>query len=330
MRATTNPYYQGPKSDHFDGVRFHNQVQNKQSLSDFLRWRFTRDPKTWPEIPAFQEFDIPPPKVPESSLRAAFVGQSSMLLQTANLNILTDPIWSTRASPVSWFGPKRSVTPGIVWEDLPKIDAVLISHNHYDHTDLPTIERLIKRDNPKFIVGLGLDTFLRNSFPSIGVTALDWGDSYELTAQVKIFFLPMQHWSARGIFDRRQTLWGAFVVQAPGGNIYFAGDTGYTEDFKKAAERFGEFSLAILPIGSYEPRWFMKYLHLNPEEALQAHLDLKAEQSLGIHWGTFPLADEGFDEPSFRLLEALRKRQLPQTTFLAMRPGQVWQFGKSR
>jgi L-ascorbate metabolism protein UlaG (beta-lactamase superfamily) len=324
----SNPYYQGAKNKHFDGLRFFNAATYPKKLGDLIKWRFTRTPKPWPKEISFQEFDIPPNRVIGSHIRVSFVGQSTVLIQTANLNILSDPTWAQRASPFSWIGPKRLPKPGIHWKDLPQIDLVLISHTHYDHFDLETLGRLLARDNPQFFVGLGVDTVLLDEYPRARTTAFDWGDSKRINKDISVSFHPMQHWSARGLSDRNKTLWGAFLIKTPGGNIYFAGDAGYSKAFTETAAQAEEIRLAILPIGAYEPRWFMRYGHMNPEEAVQAHLDLDAQQSLGIHWGTFPLADEGFNQPATELGEALRDKAIAGDAFRAMKPGEVWQTPK--
>jgi L-ascorbate metabolism protein UlaG (beta-lactamase superfamily) len=249
-------------------------------------------------------------------IRASFINHATVLLQTQGLNFLTDPIWSDRASPVSFAGPKRVHPPGVAFKDLPKIDYVLISHNHYDHLDLETLKRLQKAFKPIFLVGLKVSNNLRSSLPDAKIIELDWGQFYEISKDKKIHFLPAQHWSARWPWDRNQTLWGAFAIETSGGNIYFAGDTGYGKHFKDAQKQFGKFKLALLPIGAYEPRNFMKYQHMNPEDAAQAARDLRAENSLGIHFGCFALATEGYGAPEQELAG------LDAPHFQAINPGE--------
>jgi L-ascorbate metabolism protein UlaG (beta-lactamase superfamily) len=217
------------------------------------------------------------------------------------LNILTDPVWSERASPVSFLGPRRHRLPGIEFDRLPPIHAVLLSHNHYDHLDLPTLRRLAaSRQQPIFVAPLGLDRYLE----SRGITParqLDWGDSLAVPGAT-IHAVPAIHFSGRSPFDRNQTLWSGYVIQSAFGTIYFAGDTGFGPHFAWIRDRFGAPRLALLPIGAYEPRWFMSPVHMNPEEALEAHRILGATTSIAIHHGTFQLADEAIDAPRRRLL----------------------------
>ena len=237
-----------------------------------------------------------------------------MLLQQSGSNILTDPIWSERASPLTWIGPRRRGTPGVRWEDLPRIDIVLLSHNHYDHLDLATLRRLADRGQSQFVVPAGVARLLRSQ--SIGpVHELDWGESLAL-ARSTIHSVPAMHFSARGIFDRNRTLWCGYVIEAAGRIVYFAGDTGFGDHFAHIRERFGAPRLALLPIGAYEPRWFMSPVHMGPEEAVRAHRDSGANTSIAIHHGTFQLTDEGIDTPKQRL------HALAPTNFLVLDNGQ--------
>jgi hypothetical protein len=232
-----NSYYHGSTTDHFDGRKFDNPwAPMPDSFGDFLKWRLTSDRGSWPEsVPVTPS--TPPVRVPGDTLRVTYVGHATVLLQTQGLNILTDPIWSERASPLSFAGPKRVAAPGVRFEDLPPIDVVLVSHNHYDHLDLPTLERLFKAFNPLVLAPLGNDANMLGAIPGLRVKVLDWGESFELNRQVRFTLEPMQHWSARSLFDRREALWGAFVVEAPGGPIYFLADAGYAADvfFRYAA-----------------------------------------------------------------------------------------------
>ncbi len=229
------------------------------------------------------------------------VNHSTVLLQQSGCNILTDPIWSERASPLTWAGPRRRRMPGVRWEDLPRIDIVLLSHNHYDHLDLATLRRLAKRGQSDFIVPLGVARLLRSQ--GIGpVYELDWGESQALDG-VTVHGLPAMHFSARGLFDRNRTLWCGYMMEAAGRKVYFAGDTAFGEHFARIREVFGAPGLALLPIGAYEPRWFMSPVHMNPEDAVKAHGILGARTSIAIHHGTFQLADEAVDTPKKRLRE---------------------------
>ncbi|MGO4572062.1 MBL fold metallo-hydrolase [Microvirga sp. 2TAF3] len=320
-----NPYYQGPVSDHFDGVRFFspNQPPDK-SLKDLLRWQMQRDRKAWPQSHPSPFVDKPPASVP--GLRSVLIGHASFLIQAAGLNILTDPVFSERASPVSFSGPKRVNPPGIAFEDLPPVHAVLITHNHYDHLDLETLGRLWQRHRPRFIAPLGNDAIIRAEHPEIPVEARDWGQSLDLGHGITAHLTPACHWSARGLRDRRMALWCAYVLTTPSGTIYHVGDTGYGDGriFQDVRERFGPPRLAHLPIGAYEPRWFMQPQHMNPEEAVRAFRALEAGQALGHHWGTFRLTDEGIEEPPQALAAALEKAGFPAERFRALRPGETW------
>lgn len=319
--------YQGPVSDHFDGRRFFIPgAPNPNSFGDFLRWQSNRSPAQWPESAPSPYADTPPERVEGTALRVSFVGHATVLIQTQGLNILTDPVWSERAAPVQWAGPKRVNAPGIGFEALPPIDIVLISHSHYDHMDKATIAALVERHDPRIIVPLGNDTLVRRFAPHARVEAFDWGQSTALKPGVAVHLEPMHHWTARGLNDRNTTLWATFVLTAPGGPIAFVGDSGYGEGrfFRAYAQRFGPFRFAVLPIGAYEPRWFMRFSHMNPAEAVAAKLDMEAAHVLAHHWGTFQLTDEPMDAPPRALVAALADRKLPANSFRALQPGQVW------
>lgn len=247
-----------------------------------------------------------------------------MLAQLGGLNLLTDPIFSTRASPVPFAGPRRAQPPGVALTELPSIDAVLVSHNHYDHLDLPSCRALAAQPGggPLFVVPLGLaDWFRRRGIAR--VVELDWWQHTPLDG-VEITLVPAQHWSARGLNDRLKTLWGGFAVCAPDCQLFFAGDTGYSRDFADIRARFaprqrdGGFDIALLPIGAYEPRWFMAPQHVNVEEALNIHADLGAKRSLGVHWGTFELTDESLDEPPRQLRAQRAARGLDEGAFFTL------------
>ena len=258
---------------------------------------------------------MPPRRVEGNALRVTLVNHSTVLLQQQGSNILTDPIWSERASPFSWAGPRRRRKPGVSWEDLPPIDAVLISHNHYDHLDLPTLRRLAARGDSTFIVPARGARLLRSE--KIGpVHELDWGESLSLPG-CAIHCVPALHFSSREIFDRNRTLWCGYVIESQGRLVYFAGDTAFGNHFAQIREKFGSPNLALLPIGAYEPRWFMSPVHMGPEEAVRAHEILAAKTSIAIHHGTFQLADEGLDTPEKRLRECS-----PGGSFLILKNGQ--------
>jgi L-ascorbate metabolism protein UlaG (beta-lactamase superfamily) len=316
------PKYRGAKSDHFDGRRFHNlQTTTHAGFSDMVRWMANRDQGPWQKWREITPAAPPPRRVAGGALRVTWVNHSTFLIQTEGLNILTDPIWSERCSPVSFAGPKRHHAPGIRFEDLPPIDVVLISHNHYDHMDVHTLRRLEARDRPRFVTGTGNGPFLRARGLS-RVDELTWWQSIDLGA-VRVTMGPAQHFSARTPFDRNRTLWGSFVIEGDWPRVFFAADTGYWRHFEEVRASFGAIELALLPIGAYEPRWFMRPAHMNPADAVQAHLDLQARLSVAMHFGTFRLTDEARDEPPQQLGEALDARGVPRDRFRVLRPGQT-------
>lgn len=325
FRLATNRYYTGPVTDHFDGTHFSSPLPTpSKGLRDVLRWRFTSKPDRWPDaVPT--ERAVPPARSQQT--RVTVVGHATMLIQTGGQNILTDPVWSDRASPVSFAGPRRVCPPGIAFADLPSIDTVLLSHNHYDHLDLATLKLLVKRDNPRIITPLGNDTIIHKAIPKARVEAGDWWDSYQLGAgnepSIEATIVPAQHWSSRGLSDARHALWGGFMLRGGDGLVYFAGDTGYGDGglFRELRVRFGAPDLALIPIGAYAPRWFMADQHTDPEESVQILLDLDAKRALGIHWGVFPLSDEGRDRPREDLALALAARQIAPERFFAAEPG---------
>jgi L-ascorbate metabolism protein UlaG (beta-lactamase superfamily) len=321
-----NIYYDGPASDHFDGVRFFSpgQPQDK-GLAELLRWQLGGGREPWPETFPSPFRDAPPARV--EGLRVTLVGHATLLIQASGLNILTDPVYGERASPVAFAGPRRVNPPGVAFADLPRIDAVLITHNHYDHLDVPTLARLWKRDRPRVVAPLGNDAVIRDEAPGIRVETRDWGEAVELGSGVAAHLGPSHHWSARGLNDRRMALWGAYVLTTPAGPVYHVGDTGYGDGriFRAVRERFGAPRLALLPIGAYEPRWFMQPQHMNPEEAVRVMQDCGAAEALGHHWGTFRLTNEAVDAPPRALAGALRRAGIPPERFRALRPGEVWE-----
>jgi len=326
VKTNTNPYYSGPKSDHFDGLQFFNPGgEHPRGFKKLMKWLLSDRPK-WPKSFPSPFEDKPPVRVAGAQLRLSFVGQATTLIQTAGLNILTDPVWSARVSPVAFAGPRRVNKPGIDFDNLPPIDVVLISHNHYDHLDIKTIGRLVKAHNPLFVVPLGNDKIIHKKYYRARTVAGDWGDQIELTPGVNVTLEPTHHWSARGTTDRRNALWAAFVIGTPGGAIYHIGDTGFHDghNYREAAAKYGEFRLAILPFGAFEPRDFMKAQHQNPDEAVQGHMLCRARYTLGHHWGTFQLTDESIDDQINHLKAAKTKYAIAEERFRALRPGQVW------
>ena len=263
------------------------------------------------------------PRAPASRLTLTWVGHSSLLLQLNGLNILTDPIWSQRASPVRFAGPRRWVAPGIAFTELPPLDVVLLSHNHYDHLDDATVRSLARsHPNASWVVPLGLASFVRQR-GARNVTELDWWQEHTLQS-LRIAATPAQHFSARGFGDRGDTLWCGFALMAAGGRrVYFAGDTGFHPEFESIGARYGPFDVALLPIGAYEPRWFMRYLHMNPEEAVDAFRALQARVMVPIHWGTFKLTDEAMDEPPVRARRAWEQAGLPPSGYRQLAHGET-------
>lgn len=323
-----NRYYAGPPSDHFDGEVFFNpDGQPPRRFADLLRWQFGGGRAKWPPAwPSPHGPAKPQERVGGAGMRVTMVGHATMLIQTACLNILTDPVWSERVSPVSFAGPKRVNAPGIAFDDLPPIDLVLLSHNHYDHMDMATLARLHAVHDPLVVTPLGNDTIVTAALPDMKIVTRDWGETAEI-GKTRIHLEPVHHWSARGMGDRRMALWAGFVVETPeAGRIYHVGDTGFHEgrNYRAAANRHGGFRLAILPFGAYEPRWFMEAQHQNPEEAV-AGMDLcGADFAAGHHWATFQLTNEPIEEPRERLLAALDAAGVAHERFRPMLPGEVW------
>jgi len=311
------PRYEGPPSEHFDGRAFRNRVPiGDRGLLDVLRWRLARDVDAWDDYdPPATVPAVPDERVHGEALRVTFVGHASVLIQTAGLNVLTDPIWSERASPVSWAGPARHAPPGIRFEDLPPIDAVLVSHNHYDHLDVDTLERLAAEHGPAIWVPLG-NAALLGEHDVGGGRDLDWWDRVELADGVWLSCVPARHFSGRALTDRGAALWAGFVLETPGGVVYFAGDTGDGPHFEQTRARFGAPRLALLPIGAYLPPWFMSPVHVDPREAAEVHLRLGARTSLAIHFGCFELGDDGPTQPAEELAAA--------RIALGIDPGSFW------
>jgi L-ascorbate metabolism protein UlaG (beta-lactamase superfamily) len=242
------------------------------------------------------------------------VNHATTLIQMDGLNILTDPMWSERASPVQWAGPRRFHAPGIAFEHLPPIDLVVLSHNHYDHLDIGSLRRLSREHRPRIVVPLGVRAFLERKGIR-GAEEGDWWTERPVGDGVRLTTVPAKHFSGRGLLDRDRTLWASYVIAGPAGNVYFAGDTGFGPHFEEVRQRFGAIRLAILPIGAYEPLWFMSRVHVSPTEALRAHGVLGASTSLAIHFGTFQLADDGQLEAPRRLEELLQAAGEPRPRF---------------
>lgn len=300
------PSYQGDLSDHFNGKKFVNpgKVQEK-GFRDLIKWAMNRQPGPWKKINGSPDHQFEKQNA-DGVARIYFVNHSTFLIQIGKFNILTDPVWSDRVSPFQWIGPQRKRPPGIHFEDLPEIHLILISHNHYDHLDLTTLKRLDQKFAPLVIAPLGVPAFLRNE----GIDRLkeaEWWEEFQIEKNITIACVPAQHFSGRGMFDRNKTLWAGYVIKSSLGNIYFAGDTGYGNFFRQISHKYAPIRLAMLPIGAYLPRWFMSPIHTSPEEAVQIHQELQAEKSVAIHYGTFPLGDDGMDQPLIDLIKAKNK-----------------------
>jgi L-ascorbate metabolism protein UlaG (beta-lactamase superfamily) len=309
-------------TDHFDGTRFFNPyVPQPRTVAEVRRWRRTRQKESWPEH--VDDPVLPPPgRAAPDRISATFIGHSTFLLQIGGVSVLTDPIWSERCSPVSFAGPRRARRPGQSLDALPGVDIVLVTHNHYDHMDLPTLRQVRKRWGPRAATGLRNARHLAKAGIRSAVE-LDWWHGIEL-AGARVTYVPAQHFSSRGLHDRNRSLWGGFIIEAGGAVVYFAGDSGYCPHFAEIGRRFPRIDLALLPIGAYEPRWFMARVHMDPTEAVRAHLDLGARHSIGMHFGTFQLTDEAIDAP----VEALREaRDLAGVTAADF---DVLAFGESR
>ena len=345
--ATVNPHYNPTRPHHTPQGFKNNYIDTvNKGFSELLRWQIERRqqglprpaaqpaPTQMPDLAAIKSYPL------NTSGRVAapqitWIGHASLLVQAGGLNTLVDPMFSERASPVQFVGPRRAQAPGLAMADLPPIDVVLISHNHYDHLDKASVLDIAQRANTAgrpalFVVPLGLKSW----FAGIGinhVVELDWWDK-QVHKGVEFYLTPVQHWSARGFGDRSKTLWGGYAVFAPDLHWYYSGDTGYSQDFADTAAHFanrqdagrsGGFDLALIAIGTYEPRWFMKEQHVNPLEAVQIHHDIRAKRSVGVHWGTFELTDEPLDEPPRGLEAATRAMGLATGEFTVMAIGQT-------
>jgi L-ascorbate metabolism protein UlaG (beta-lactamase superfamily) len=316
-----------PSKKRYDNSRFGNinaEVKPK-NLIDILKWKINARQPKWPDnMPS--DTDVPPNNNPDGVTRISYVGHVTFLVQAAGLNILTDPVWSDRVSPFSFIGPKRITKPGIKFDDLPKIDIILISHNHYDHLDLNTIKRLWERDQPQIIVPLLNDSILQSNITGIKVSTLNWYEKIDVTINCCISLEPAQHWSARGLFDQNKALWGTFLITTKSGSICFIGDSGYNQSiFRNLGQKY-DIALSLIPIGAYEPRWFMKDIHMNPEDAVLAHQDMKSKHSIASHFDTFQLADEGFNQAVGDLIKAKTKYKISDEEFIVPSVGMAYQF----
>jgi len=313
-----------PVSDHCDGRRFFNpRRHDDRSWLDVWRWKRAAKPGPWPAQPPLPRA-VPPPLAAER-LAATWIGQSTFLLQTRAGNVLTDPVYSDRVGPAGIIGPRRVRGPGVTFDDLPAIDVVLLSHDHYDHCDRATLRRLWAKHAPLAVTPLGNGPLLRAAgFAPDRIVELDWWQSHAAAAGLNLTLTPARHWSNRLRGPRNGRLWGGFAIRTAEAHAFFAGDTAYDDTiFHDIRQKLGAPDLALLPIGAYAPRWFMAEQHCDPAEAVQIHRDLGATLSIGMHWGTFPLTDDGFDEPPRALARALAEAGLRETDFLARAPGET-------
>jgi len=334
----TNPDYDANKSHHRpDG--FVNRYAERSDKPGLWRWQYERLRDGLPKPPSAPVLGVAPDLTLLNSNspqpRITWVGHSTLLVQVDGVNLLTDPHWGQRASPFKFAGPKRHQAPGVPFDQLPSIHAVVISHNHWDHLDRETVQALMDRHpGIRFFVPLGLQHWFMKEVrgavvegPSRNVIALDWDQQVSLpgrTQALELHLLAVQHWSARSLGDRYQTLWGSWALLHPTFRFWFSGDLGYSPDTQDIGRRFGGFDLAAIAIGAYEPRWFMKESHLNPAEALQVMREVKARTAIGIHWGTFEdISDEPLDQPPKDLEAAKQALDTPQN-FLVLRHGQTW------
>jgi L-ascorbate metabolism protein UlaG (beta-lactamase superfamily) len=332
---STRPLYYGPITDHFDGKKFHNYDPSKGvfSLQDIMKWQYYefRDDikKLWPKYLD----DVVEAKVEErvygEKIKVTFVNHATFLIQANGINYLTDPLFSERVSPLTWAGPKRYRKSGINITNLPPIDYIILSHDHYDHCDIDALYYIQQKFGSKILSGLGMSKFL--SISGIKSEDMDWWDEYIIHEKVKVNFVPAIHWSGRyGLVGNNRTLWGGFVISTGKEQIYFSGDTAFSGDvFKKIADKFHNLKIALIPIGAYEPRWFMKTHHINPEEAVAIHKILGVKTSIAAHFGSFALSAEGEGKPEQDLRSAMRKAKIGMDRFLILKHGEVFELVSS-
>ena len=346
--TAVNQYYNADKLHHTpQGFRNNYLATLGNGSGAFWTWQWQRfwagvpkPPKNNYQFPLVKP-DVARLKANRTETTATWIGHATVLMQVAGVNILTDPHLTERASPVSFAGPKRVVPPALDFDELPHIDMVVISHNHYDHLDFKTVQRLAKQagGSPRFFVPLGNKKWFAEQGIS-NVVEMDWWQQQDFKG-LTVTFTPVQHWSARSMGDRFHTLWGGWHIKSAVGSpplsaggaaqpfsFFFAGDTGYSKDFADIAARLGPVDFAILPVGAYEPRWFMASQHVDPAESVKIHRDLKAAKSLGMHWGTFELTDEPLDEPPERLAAELTKAALPPGQFVLIKHGESLEWNR--
>ena len=331
LSCSHSPYYDPDKAHHVKSGFKNIDYDDNKGFWAFAKWRWER---AFKDIPGADNYNFTIDtsnhnliKDTKANPTLTWIGHATFLIQFHGLNILTDPQFSDRASPVSWAGPQRAVPPALKIADLPDIDAVVISHDHYDSLDVASVTELAKHNRQRqltFLVPLGMKAWFDDlDLGNVQVIELDWTQSHTING-VAFTAEPSQHWGKRTLFDAFERLWASWVIEAQGERIFFAGDTGYAQHFKDIGNKYGEFQLALLPIGAYEPRWFMKPYHVNPEESVKIHMDINAKYSVAMHWGTFVLTDEPLDEPPVKLAEALQKYNIPPSEF------EVYKHGETR
>ena len=309
---------------------FRNVYQNPEhGFGSLLRWKLGLGPNEATAIPQAQMIPyVPDIAIPNyqwiynpdpDKIQITWIGHSTFLIQVEGINILTDPIFNGNSSPVIGIGPKRHSPPGIPFDRLPPIDAVLQSHNHYDHLDLYTVKKL--GDKPRYFIPLKLGQWFQDQ-KITNYAEMDWWDA-SMFKGIRIVSVPIQHFSGRSLNDRNKTLWTGWVLETKRGKIFFAGDTGYSPHFREIRDKLGPMRLALLPIGAYQPRWLMKTVHMDPPDAVSAHKDLQAKQSIGIHWGTFKLTDEPLGEPPLYLKKVMKGALMREDSFLVMKFGET-------
>jgi L-ascorbate metabolism protein UlaG (beta-lactamase superfamily) len=307
------------RSDHFDGRKFFNPTGPRlQPLTALPRLMVSTRRTPWP--PRIEVPQVEAPAAGPGQIVLTFIGHASFLIQTPFGNVLTDPMYSERAGPWGVLGPRRVRRPAIAFGALPPIAMVLLSHNHYDHCDIPTLRSLARRFDPVVVTPLGNGRLVRKAGLR-RVEELDWWQQ-AAAAPVPVTLTPAHHFCARTPFDRNRALWGGFMFHAGNRQIYFAGDTAYAPFFRDIRQRLGAPDVSLLPIGAYEPRWFMSSVHMNPEESVQAHVDLESRESIGMHFGTFPLTAEGLDEPVRALQRARALRGIAESRFRVLDSGE--------
>ena len=318
---------QQPVSEHWNGRFFVNPGLAEDALPKFRdAFKMEQGKRAkWPDRVENTAVPDLPEQLEPDEIALTFVNHATFLIQINGINVLTDPVWSRRIGPFNRIGPVRVRDPGIAFNDLPDIDLVLISHNHYDHLDLATLKRLNKKFKPLILVPIG-DKILVKSVGCDRVMELDWWETVELNGDFRITFAPAQHQSNRGVFDRHKSLWGSFMITAGSRRIYYGGDSGYGPHYIQIKDRLGPPDLALLPIGAYEPRWFLKVIHMNPHEAVVAHRDLGAMKSVGMHYGTFQLSEEAIYQPIHDLKEAIAATGLVKNDSITLNEGETRRY----